>query len=174
LALASTSCGEKAHPETQDRSLFFCDLRVCACKLVDARPKAWHDDWGADGAEPLDLSKLPPPSDRAVDFARDVQPIFEAHCVKCHGPEKQKGGWRVDVKEVALTDGDNYAPNIHPGKSAESPMIHFVAGLDPDMKMSHFTKHWTKPLQDKVLESMEAIVCLFSLLHMPFYSFLTV
>src|SRR5260221_12295296 len=52
-ALASTSCGEKAHPETQDRSLFFCDLRVCACKLVDARPKAWHDDWGADGAEPL-------------------------------------------------------------------------------------------------------------------------
>src|SRR5260221_543259 len=53
LALASTSCGEKAHPETQDRSLFFCDLRVCACKLVDARPKAWHDDWGADGAEPL-------------------------------------------------------------------------------------------------------------------------
>src|SRR5258706_8705054 len=53
LALASTSCGEKAHPETQDRSRFFCDLRVCACKLVDARPKAWHDDWGADGAEPL-------------------------------------------------------------------------------------------------------------------------
>src|SRR5258707_9214713 len=53
LALASTSCGEKAHPETQDRSRFFCDLRVCECKLVDARPKAWHDDWGADGAEPL-------------------------------------------------------------------------------------------------------------------------
>src|SRR5260221_5615256 len=53
LALASTSCGEKAHPETQDRSLFFCDLRVCECKLVDARPKAWHDDRGADGAEPL-------------------------------------------------------------------------------------------------------------------------
>src|SRR5258706_3617933 len=53
LALASTSCGEKAHPETQDRALFFCDLRVCACKLVDARPKAWHDDWDAEGAEPL-------------------------------------------------------------------------------------------------------------------------
>src|SRR5882762_2581421 len=53
LALASTSCGKKAHPETGSLSLFFCDLRVCACKLVDARPKAWHDDWGADGAEPL-------------------------------------------------------------------------------------------------------------------------
>ena len=44
---------EKAHPATQDRSLFFCDLRVCACELVDAKPKAWHDERGADGAKPL-------------------------------------------------------------------------------------------------------------------------
>src|SRR5258707_14343080 len=74
LALASTSCGEKAHPETQDRSLFFCDLRVCACKLVDARPKAWHDDWGADGAEPLlrPLNLTPMgPSPGIHEFARD-------------------------------------------------------------------------------------------------------
>lgn len=89
----------------------------------------------ATAAAPLDLSKLPPAAARAVDFDKDIQPIFESHCVKCHGPEKQKGGWRVDLKEIALKDGDNYAPNIHPGKSAESPMIHFVAGLDPDMKM---------------------------------------
>src|SRR5204862_2144660 len=44
---------EKAHPATQDRALFFCDLRVCACELVDAKPKAWHDERGADGAKPL-------------------------------------------------------------------------------------------------------------------------
>ena len=25
----------------------------------------------------------------AVDFVRDIQPIFAEHCVKCHGPEKQ-------------------------------------------------------------------------------------
>jgi mono/diheme cytochrome c family protein len=87
------------------------------------------------GAEKIDVSKIPPAATRVVDFAKDVQPIFEQHCLKCHGPEKQKGGWRVDVKAVALTKGDNYAPNIVPGKSAESPLIHFVAGLDPDMKM---------------------------------------
>lgn len=86
-------------------------------------------------AEKLDLSKLPPPAERAVDFDKDIKPIFEARCVKCHGPEKQKGGWRADMKSAALNDGDNYAPNIRPGKSAESPMIHFVAGLDPDVKM---------------------------------------
>ena len=83
----------------------------------------------------VDVSKLPPPAARAVDFAKDVRPIFEEHCVKCHGAEKQKGGFRLDEKERALKGGDNYAPNIRPGKSAESPLVHFVAGLDPDMKM---------------------------------------
>ena len=71
----------------------------------------------------------------AVDFARDIQPIFEANCVKCHGPEKQKADYRLDVKSSALTGGENHAPNIVPGKSAESPLVKFVAGLDEDMMM---------------------------------------
>jgi mono/diheme cytochrome c family protein len=90
---------------------------------------------GASFAEAIDLGKLPPAALRAVDFVKDIQPILEAHCVKCHGPVKQKGGWRADLKDVALTGGDDHAPNIVPGKSAESPMVQFVAGLDPDMKM---------------------------------------
>ena len=82
-----------------------------------------------------DLAALPPPAARTVDFAKDIQPIFEAKCAKCHGPEKQKGGYRLDDRQSALTGGDDHAPNIHPGKSAESPLIQFIAGLDPDMKM---------------------------------------
>ena len=70
-----------------------------------------------------------------VDFVREVQPIFEKNCVKCHGPEKQKSGYRLDVRVMALTGGDEHAPNIVPGKSAESPLIRFVAGLDADVKM---------------------------------------
>ncbi|MEI9893299.1 MAG: c-type cytochrome domain-containing protein [Chthoniobacter sp.] len=89
----------------------------------------------APGAEKMDVSKLPPAATRPVDFMKDIQPIMESRCLKCHGPEKQKGGWRVDLKDAAMTGGDEHAPNIVPGKSAESPLIHFVAGLDPDMKM---------------------------------------
>ena len=96
---------------------------------------AWSLALPALGAEKLDLSKLPPAATRTVDFVQDIQPILDSQCVKCHGPEKQKGGWRADVKDTALTGGDDHAPNIVPGKSAESPLIHFVAGLDPDMKM---------------------------------------
>ncbi|RYD34567.1 MAG: DUF1549 domain-containing protein, partial [Verrucomicrobiaceae bacterium] len=78
---------------------------------------------------------LPEAAGRAVDFVKDIQPILTAHCMDCHGPEKQKGGYRVDVKTAALTAGDHHAPNIRPGNSAESPLIHFVAGLDEDMIM---------------------------------------
>jgi hypothetical protein len=87
------------------------------------------------GAVEVDPAKLPPPAERIIDFRKDIEPIFERACQKCHGEEKQKSGYRLDRKSSALTAGDNYAPNIHPGKSAESPLIHFVAGLDPDMKM---------------------------------------
>jgi mono/diheme cytochrome c family protein len=86
-------------------------------------------------AAAVDPATLPPPVAREVDFERDVQPLFEKHCLKCHGPEKQKGGWRADVREVALKGGDNFAPNVVAGRSADSPLIHFVSGLDPDMKM---------------------------------------
>ncbi|HEY6169277.1 MAG TPA: DUF1553 domain-containing protein [Verrucomicrobiae bacterium] len=82
-----------------------------------------------------DLSRLPSPAPRPVDFARDIQPIFEKSCYSCHGPEKQKGELRLDQKAAALKGGDTHAPDIIPGKSAESPLIHFVAGLVPDMKM---------------------------------------
>ncbi len=40
-----------------------------------------------------------------VDFAKDIQPIFQKSCVECHGPEKQKGKLRLDLKEAAMKGG---------------------------------------------------------------------
>jgi len=31
-------------------------------------------------------------STAAVDFSRDIQPIFAEYCINCHGNEKPKGG----------------------------------------------------------------------------------
>jgi|GEM_PF-2115991 len=61
-----------------------------------------------------------------VSFETDVKPIFEKHCVECHGPKKQRSEFRLDDREVALHGGDNHAPNIIPGKPGESPLIRFV------------------------------------------------
>src|SRR3954462_13921747 len=30
----------------------------------------------------------------------DIKPIFAIHCVKCHGPETQKGGLRLDLRDA--------------------------------------------------------------------------
>jgi mono/diheme cytochrome c family protein len=82
----------------------------------------------------LDPSKLPPAAGGAVDFARDIQPLFARHCIQCHGPEKQKGGVRLDLKQGALEGGDS-GLIIVAGKSAESKLIHLVAKLDGETQM---------------------------------------
>ena len=67
-------------------------------------------------------------SRRRVDFLRDVRPIFEAHCFRCHGPDKQQSNYRLDSKTVALKGGDYGDPPILPGKSNESPLIGYLSG----------------------------------------------
>src|SRR5436309_2630963 len=81
-----------------------------------------------------DAPKLPPPAAGKVEFDRDVKPILAANCFKCHGPDKQKGGLRLDDRKAAL-DGGNSGAVIVPGKSGESKLVHAAAGTDPDAKM---------------------------------------
>ncbi len=71
----------------------------------------------------------------AVSFESEVKPIFEKHCIECHGPKKQKSDFRLDDREVALHGGESHAPNILPGKAAESPLIKFVTTDDRDTRM---------------------------------------
>ncbi len=80
-------------------------------------------------------AELPQAATRPVDFVKDIQPLFNKHCLSCHGPEKQKNGYRVDAKAIALKGGDTHGVAIVPGKSAESPLIHYVAGTNEEMLM---------------------------------------
>ncbi len=36
-------------------------------------------------AEKVDLSKLPAPSDKTIDFVKDLKPVLEKSCFGCHG-----------------------------------------------------------------------------------------
>jgi len=49
------------------------------------------------------------PAYAAVDFANDIAPILKAHCVDCHGPEKQKAKLRLDNKPDFLKGGKSGA-----------------------------------------------------------------
>lgn len=83
----------------------------------------------------IDISKLPSASDKKdLTFAKDIQPLFERSCFKCHGVEKQKGKLRLDSLEAALKGGEN-GPNIEKGKSAKSSIVISVARLIDDEAM---------------------------------------
>lgn len=80
-------------------------------------------------------SALPPAARRKVDFDRDILPILFEHCLKCHGPDRQRSDYRVDRRSEALRGGESGEPAIVPGKSADSRLLLLVAGLDPDAVM---------------------------------------
>jgi mono/diheme cytochrome c family protein len=42
-----------------------------------------------------------------ADFAKVIQPMFDAHCISCHGPKKEKGKLRLDTLEATLKGGKN-------------------------------------------------------------------
>lgn len=63
-----------------------------------------------------------------VDFVRDIQPILAKNCQGCHGPEKQKGGLRLDSSKAARLGGDT-GPAIVPGKTKASILLQRVSDL---------------------------------------------
>jgi len=90
-----------------------------------------------------------------TDFARDIQPIFQKQCYACHGPEKQKSGYRLDMRSVALKGGDQGEAPILPKDAAKSPLFRFVSGEDEDMLMP--PKESGKPrLSTEELKSIQA------------------
>jgi mono/diheme cytochrome c family protein len=83
---------------------------------------------------PEKLAQLPKASTAPVDFVRDIQPIFEASCVQCHGRGKSKGSLSLETRQDFLDGGDTGAPAVA-GKSAESLVVEMISGLDPETVM---------------------------------------
>ena len=66
-----------------------------------------------------------------VDFVKHIKPVIETHCVSCHGPEKQRMGFRVDTREAAFKGGKVYGPAIVPGSPPNSSLYHRIS-MRPD------------------------------------------
>ena len=49
---------------------------------------------------PQQAVQLPPPAAGKVQFTRDIKPIFDASCVKCHGRGKAKGGFSLETRDL--------------------------------------------------------------------------
>ena len=83
---------------------------------------------------PDQLAQLPPAATAPVDFAQDIQPIFEASCVQCHARGKNKGSFSLETREDFLEGGETGVPALA-GRSAGSLVVAMVSGLDPENVM---------------------------------------
>lgn len=63
-----------------------------------------------------------------VDFARDIQPILNRSCEKCHGAKMQMGGLRLDAKAAVMKE-------LKAGDAPASELYRRVAGLGDQARM---------------------------------------
>jgi mono/diheme cytochrome c family protein len=69
----------------------------------------------------LSVAARPGLAEDKIEFSAKIRPIFQQSCIKCHGPEKQKGKLRLDSKSAAFKGSEN-GPVIKPGKADESEL----------------------------------------------------
>lgn len=71
---------------------------------------------------------------KKIDFARDIQPIFEKNCLSCHGAKKAMGQLRLDNKKLAFKGGISGIA-ILPGNSQKSLLLQRVLGTGDQTRM---------------------------------------
>ncbi len=88
----------------------------------------------------------------AVDFARDIQPLFAEHCLECHGPDKAKGGLLLTSREASMKKLKSGAQGIIPGDASHSAIIQRLLSTDPD---EHMPPKGKKPLKPDEIQRLK-------------------
>jgi hypothetical protein len=87
-------------------------------------------------AAPLpDPSKLPPAAKQeGLTFEKDIHPIFEDNCIRCHGDKRPSGKLQLTTLENALKGGKD-GKMIVPEHSEQSRLVFDVANIDGKVSM---------------------------------------
>jgi mono/diheme cytochrome c family protein len=70
----------------------------------------------------------------SVFFTQHVQPIFDAHCTRCHG-QKEQGGLLIVERARLLQGGESGEPAVVPGKPHDSYLFQLVSAAADDYRM---------------------------------------
>jgi cytochrome c553 len=76
----------------------------------------------------------PPTPQQLRFFETRVRPVLAANCFRCHGPDVQKSGLRLDSRAEILEGGDQ-GPAIVPGRPEKSLLLRAVRQVDASLKM---------------------------------------
>ena len=71
-------------------------------------------------------SATPGGNEQEKFYLEKVKPIFDTKCLNCHGPEKQKGKYRMDQPAIALKGGDSDKLAVKPGDPFASTLVRLL------------------------------------------------
>ena len=71
------------------------------------------------------------PAYAAVDFVKDIKPVLEQSCIRCHSGPKAKGGLNLETNE-GLLKGSEDGKVVVPGKAAESKLFKAIIAPKTD------------------------------------------
>ena len=80
---------------------------------------------------PVVVAPPSPPLPVAPDFHKEVRGILEVSCIRCHGPEKQKGDLRLDSIANAMKEGESGAAIVL-GDTSKSLLVERINLPDAD------------------------------------------
>lgn len=75
--------------------------------------------------KPMD-TPVAPTGEPANPYTDEAWAILDQYCVECHGLNKRKGGYRLDIPRLARAGGDSNRKGIVPGDPGASNLIHRV------------------------------------------------
>jgi WD40 repeat protein len=78
-----------------------------------------------------ELAKAP----STLSFTNDIAPILVKKCLKCHGPEKWKGGYQLHTFELAMRPGESKSAVIVASDLANSELYQRLITKDEDDRM---------------------------------------
>jgi hypothetical protein len=70
-----------------------------------------------------------------VDFASEIQPLLNKHCITCHGGVKKSGGISFLFQQEAFAVGESGLAAIVPGNAEASEMFKRLTHHDPEIRM---------------------------------------
>lgn len=70
-------------------------------------------------------------------YSKDIQPIFDQYCVRCHGKNLAENGLRLDSYEGVMK-GTQFGPIVTPGSPGSSTLVYVIQGITSDkIRMPH-------------------------------------
>ena len=75
-------------------------------------------------------SEIPEKDARRHNFTyhADIAPLFQKHCLDCHGVDQADANFRVDSYEYLIKGGDEAGPAVLASKPDESPLVEYLTG----------------------------------------------